>query len=159
MNSLVDNDDSHPVLECAICLQQCIHPVRLPCSHMFCYLCMKGVAVRNRRCALCRAEIPEDFVRRPTLVTAQGAVQSKNQEPSSDDGMLLKLLYLQFLHFLSFSKVHSHLSLSGLLILNFKTSNQDVCRFVISTRRWNAIGQHVNLWPYWLCFVLSLTEM
>jgi E3 ubiquitin-protein ligase RNF146 len=74
------------VLECAICLQPCVHPVRLPCSHMFCYLCMKGVAVRNRRCALCRADIPEDFVRRPILVAAQEAVQSKGQEPSSDNG-------------------------------------------------------------------------
>jgi len=29
---------------------------------------MKGVAGRNRRCALCRADIPQDFLRRPVLV-------------------------------------------------------------------------------------------
>ena len=28
-------------LECAICLQPCMHPVQLPCSHVFCFLCAK----------------------------------------------------------------------------------------------------------------------
>jgi len=54
--------------ECPVCLQPCVFPVQLPCSHIFCFLCVKGVAGRNRRCALCRAEIPQDFVRRPVLV-------------------------------------------------------------------------------------------
>ena len=56
------------VAECPVCLQLCVFPVQLPCSHVFCFLCLKGVAGRNRRCALCRAEIPPDFVRRPVLV-------------------------------------------------------------------------------------------
>jgi len=54
--------------DCPVCLQPCVFPVKLPCSHVFCFLCLKGVAGRNRRCALCRAEIPQDFVRRPVLV-------------------------------------------------------------------------------------------
>ncbi|XP_022231156.2 E3 ubiquitin-protein ligase RNF146-B isoform X1 [Drosophila obscura] len=55
-------------LECAICLQTCIHPARLPCGHIFCFLCIKGVAYKNRRCAMCRREIPSEFLDHPTLV-------------------------------------------------------------------------------------------
>lgn len=29
-------------LDCAICLQPCVHPAKLPCSHIFCFLCLKG---------------------------------------------------------------------------------------------------------------------
>ena len=28
-------------LECAICLQNCVYPVQLPCKHIFCFLCVK----------------------------------------------------------------------------------------------------------------------
>lgn len=28
-------------LECPVCLQTCIHPARLPCGHIFCFLCVK----------------------------------------------------------------------------------------------------------------------
>ncbi|XP_033242421.1 uncharacterized protein LOC108152558 isoform X2 [Drosophila miranda] len=55
-------------LECAVCLQTCIHPARLPCGHIFCFLCIKGVAYKNRRCAMCRREIPTEFLDNPTLV-------------------------------------------------------------------------------------------
>lgn len=58
-----------PRLECAICLQKCIHPARLPCGHIFCYLCVKGIANQSKRCAMCRQEIPADFVEKPELVT------------------------------------------------------------------------------------------
>ncbi|XP_077547137.1 E3 ubiquitin-protein ligase rnf146-like [Haemaphysalis longicornis] len=57
-----------PRLECAICLQKCIHPARLPCGHIFCYLCVKGIANQSKRCAMCRQEIPADFVEKPELV-------------------------------------------------------------------------------------------
>ena len=33
-------------LECAVCLQTCVHPVRLPCRHIFCFLCVKGVSTQ-----------------------------------------------------------------------------------------------------------------
>lgn len=55
-------------IECSVCLQTCIHPVQLPCSHIFCYLCVKGVAHRSKRCALCRMEIPLDFFNNPILI-------------------------------------------------------------------------------------------
>ncbi|KAG7166177.1 E3 ubiquitin-protein ligase RNF146-like [Homarus americanus] len=56
-------------LECAVCLQKCVHPVRLPCSHIFCFLCVKGVANQSKRCAMCRQEIPADFLDHPTLLS------------------------------------------------------------------------------------------
>ena len=28
-------------IECAVCLQTCLLPVKLPCGHIFCYLCVK----------------------------------------------------------------------------------------------------------------------
>ncbi|XP_063991761.1 E3 ubiquitin-protein ligase RNF146 isoform X2 [Diachasmimorpha longicaudata] len=58
-------------LECAVCLQQCIHPAKLPCTHIFCYLCVKGVANQSKKCPMCRQEIPADFVERPELVEVE----------------------------------------------------------------------------------------
>lgn len=59
--------------DCAVCLQPSLHPVQLPCSHIFCFLCVKGAASRNRRCALCRQEIPPDFFLRPNLLRTDDA--------------------------------------------------------------------------------------
>lgn len=63
-----DASTSTSTPECAICLQRCIHPVRLPCCHVFCFLCVKGASWHSKRCALCRQEIPEDFLERPVLL-------------------------------------------------------------------------------------------
>ncbi|XP_071335066.1 E3 ubiquitin-protein ligase rnf146-like [Trachinotus anak] len=57
--------------ECAICLQSCVHPVRLPCCHVFCFLCVKGASWHSKRCALCRQEVPEDFLERPVLLSLE----------------------------------------------------------------------------------------
>ena len=62
------NNCNVTVIECAVCLQSCIHPVKLPCSHIFCYLCVKGVAFQSRRCAMCRQEIHSDFLLHPQLL-------------------------------------------------------------------------------------------
>jgi len=64
----VSSEEVAPIVECPVCLQPCSYAVQLPCSHVFCFLCLKGVAGRNRRCALCRADIPPDFLRRPVLI-------------------------------------------------------------------------------------------
>ncbi|XP_010880689.1 E3 ubiquitin-protein ligase rnf146 [Esox lucius] len=61
----------YPVPECAICLQTCVHPVRLPCRHVFCFLCVKGASWHSKRCALCRQEVPEDFLENPTLLSPE----------------------------------------------------------------------------------------
>ncbi|NP_001085469.1 E3 ubiquitin-protein ligase rnf146 [Xenopus laevis] len=66
-----NNAPSLSVPECAICLQICVHPVSLPCKHIFCYLCVKGASWLGRRCALCRQEIPEDFLDKPTLLSPE----------------------------------------------------------------------------------------
>ncbi|KAF2347281.1 WWE domain [Trinorchestia longiramus] len=65
-----DSDDSmDEETRCAVCFMQMVHPVRLPCGHVFCFLCVKGVAITSSpRCALCRHPIPPDFLLRPTLV-------------------------------------------------------------------------------------------
>ncbi|XP_062871461.1 E3 ubiquitin-protein ligase rnf146 [Trichomycterus rosablanca] len=60
-----------PVPECAICLQSCVYPVRLQCGHVFCFLCVKGASWHSKRCALCRQEVPEDFLDRPTLLSPE----------------------------------------------------------------------------------------
>lgn len=62
------SDGEDGTLECPVCLQSCIYPVQLPCRHIFCFLCVKGVASRSKRCALCRQQIPPDFFCRPNLV-------------------------------------------------------------------------------------------
>ncbi|XP_037076501.1 E3 ubiquitin-protein ligase rnf146-like isoform X2 [Pollicipes pollicipes] len=54
--------------DCAICLQACVHPVQLPCLHVFCFLCAKGAAKNSKRCAMCRADLPLDYLEHPRLL-------------------------------------------------------------------------------------------
>ncbi|XP_031553801.1 E3 ubiquitin-protein ligase RNF146-B-like isoform X2 [Actinia tenebrosa] len=68
--------DSHP--DCPVCLQPASYPVKLPCGHIFCFLCIKGVALRSRKCAICRQAIAADFLDKPTLVK----VSTKTELPS-----------------------------------------------------------------------------
>uniref|UniRef100_A0A1A7YDB8 E3 ubiquitin-protein ligase n=1 Tax=Iconisemion striatum TaxID=60296 RepID=A0A1A7YDB8_9TELE len=73
-SSCSGSSNSSPALsvpECAICLQSCVHPVQLPCHHVFCFLCVKGASWHSKRCALCRQEIPEDFLERPVLLSPE----------------------------------------------------------------------------------------
>ena len=66
------SSSSSSILECPVCLQTCVHPVQLPCNHIFCFLCVKGVlANQRRRCALCRKDIPPEFLDNPKLVSAR----------------------------------------------------------------------------------------
>ena len=68
-----ESTDETLVLECPVCLQTCVHPVQLPCNHIFCFLCVKGVlANQRRRCALCRKDIPAEFLDNPKLVNKPG---------------------------------------------------------------------------------------
>lgn len=65
-------------IECAVCLQPSIHPVRLPCNHIFCFLCVKGVTIQSQRCPMCRREIPPSYLEHPALVNPES-----NETPSS----------------------------------------------------------------------------
>eukprot|EP00794_Sanderia_malayensis_P004674 gene4674-5283_t len=69
--------------ECVVCLQNYYHPVQLPCGHIFCFLCVKGVAARSRRCALCRAEVPSDYFDKPIVVEVNKERLTKSAKASS----------------------------------------------------------------------------
>ncbi|RVE41972.1 hypothetical protein evm_013381 [Chilo suppressalis] len=62
--------------DCAVCLQKCHHPTQLPCGHIFCFLCVKGVAIQNKKCAMCRAAIPSDYLDHPILLEKLSPQQS-----------------------------------------------------------------------------------
>jgi len=64
-------------IECAICLQTCVYPVQLPCRHIFCFLCVKGVSLQSKRCAMCRRDIPPDFLWHPELL-AKPEIESRD---------------------------------------------------------------------------------
>lgn len=71
LEEIGDPPSPNSIPECAICLQSCVHPVRLPCCHVFCFLCVKGASWQSKRCALCRHELPEDFLERPVLLSPE----------------------------------------------------------------------------------------
>ncbi len=64
-NGDIQRPDSN---HCCICQEQCVNPVQLPCSHVFCFLCIKGVAARNNHCALCRQRINPDVLSKPSVI-------------------------------------------------------------------------------------------
>ncbi|KAK3925808.1 E3 ubiquitin-protein ligase RNF146 [Frankliniella fusca] len=70
------------VPECAVCLQTCVHPAKLPCSHVFCFLCLKGLATQSRRCAMCRQDIPLDYLDHPQLLE----VPTQTEKEAFEDG-------------------------------------------------------------------------
>lgn len=69
--------------ECAVCLQTCVHPAQLPCGHIFCFLCVKGVANQSKKCAMCRQEIPTDYFEKPVLVAQNN---TDKDSTAFDDG-------------------------------------------------------------------------
>lgn len=67
-----DEENPEVTIECAVCLQNCVYPVQLPCKHIFCFLCVKGVTLQSKRCAMCRREIPPDYLHNPELLSQLG---------------------------------------------------------------------------------------
>ncbi|XP_059469415.1 E3 ubiquitin-protein ligase rnf146 [Neocloeon triangulifer] len=65
--------------ECSVCLSSIELPIRLPCTHYFCYTCAKGLAQTSRACAMCRRPIPSDFVHDPDKYVV-GIIKEPNLE-------------------------------------------------------------------------------
>ncbi|GAU99159.1 hypothetical protein RvY_10198-1 [Ramazzottius varieornatus] len=64
--------DSQSSVDCCVCAETALHPVKLPCSHIFCFLCIKGCFVLDGNCPLCRAKIDPKAIESPTLVGPDG---------------------------------------------------------------------------------------
>ncbi|CAF0869414.1 unnamed protein product [Adineta ricciae] len=62
---------SHRAVECSVCLQPLINPVKLPCGHSFCFLCVKGVANVSHNCALCRKPFSRELIDKPNVLAAE----------------------------------------------------------------------------------------
>lgn len=74
-------------IECAICLQTSLFPVQLPCKHIFCFLCVKGITLQSKRCAMCRQEIPDDYIFNPVLVNPpEGEGEERLSVEGVDEG-------------------------------------------------------------------------
>ena len=54
--------------ECPICLESWSQPCKLPCGHVFCFLCIKGSLLQKSECALCRTTINANFLNKPNIV-------------------------------------------------------------------------------------------
>ena len=67
-------------LECAICLQTCVHPVKLKCNHIYCFLCAKGVVTRKKECPMCRRKVSLGFLKKPNLVTHEDELSSTSEQ-------------------------------------------------------------------------------
>ncbi|XP_050664528.1 E3 ubiquitin-protein ligase rnf146 isoform X1 [Leptidea sinapis] len=72
-NAIADQD-------CAVCMQKLNHPAKLPCDHIFCFLCVKGVIIRSHKCPMCRTETPEDYLDNPVLVNEMGDEEETHAE-------------------------------------------------------------------------------
>jgi len=69
--------------ECSVCLDLPVHPVTLPCNHIFCYLCAKGLtrqAGQLAACSLCRKDIPDGFLE-SAQVLAKASMELNDTPP------------------------------------------------------------------------------
>lgn len=77
MVQTIEELDYNP--DCPVCLQPCFYPVKLPCGHIFCFLCIKGVVLRSRKCALCRHSLAVDYLENPTLIKVVDKVDKEEK--------------------------------------------------------------------------------
>ena len=87
-----DATSSDCSIECAVCLQPCVYPVQLPCKHIFCFLCVKGVTTQSKRCAMCRREIPQDYLLNPELLSKVD-IQAEGGRGFEEDGECWQWFY------------------------------------------------------------------
>ncbi|XP_068750322.1 E3 ubiquitin-protein ligase rnf146-like [Montipora capricornis] len=92
----VEEVDYQP--DCPVCLQLSFYPVKLPCGHIFCFLCIKGVVLRSRRCALCRHSVAVDYLDNPTLIkvvdkTVRDKEALKSEEEQVDGSQVQEFVW------------------------------------------------------------------
>ena len=82
-----ENDErkQNNIPDCPVCLQSCTLPVKLTCGHVFCFLCIKGVAFRSRRCALCRHDVDLKYFDNPEVLHFETKKCDEGQEELSED--------------------------------------------------------------------------
>lgn len=80
-NSNKDESTVEEQEDCAVCLQPHLYCIELPCHHLFCFLCAKGFYIRSKSCALCRAPIPDDFIKDPSNYVKSANFQENSDEP------------------------------------------------------------------------------
>jgi E3 ubiquitin-protein ligase RNF146 len=73
-------------IDCAICLENCVHPVKLKCEHIFCFLCVKGVTTKGNNCPMCRKEISSSFIDNPNLVSQADIISEASKEINACPG-------------------------------------------------------------------------
>ncbi|KAH7642179.1 wwe domain containing protein [Dermatophagoides farinae] len=60
---------------CPVCLNQPTYPTKLPCSHIFCFLCAKGAILPTHKCPLCRRHISPSFFNNPELIQTESTLE------------------------------------------------------------------------------------
>ncbi|XP_040564518.1 E3 ubiquitin-protein ligase rnf146 [Lepeophtheirus salmonis] len=58
-------------LECPVCLQKAVQPIKLPCNHIFCFLCVKGASAQNQACPMCRRPISRGYLDSPDVLALE----------------------------------------------------------------------------------------
>lgn len=84
-NKIIKLDNTQQ-LDCAICLENCVHPVKLKCEHIFCFLCVKGVTTKGNNCPMCRKEISSSFLDNPNIVSQADRISEANDEINACPG-------------------------------------------------------------------------
>ena len=104
--------------ECPVCLDPPLHPVTLPCGHIFCFLCAKAslntshdadldviiVCVQGLtrqggdggQCSLCRRDIPDSYLDSSQVMTGAMADLEQGQEDGDQADMSAMFYNLQW---------------------------------------------------------------
>lgn len=61
----LDSEDEEVI--CSVCYDVLLHPIVLPCKHVFCFLCAKGAYQTARTCPMCRGAIPSFLIQNPQV--------------------------------------------------------------------------------------------
>lgn len=73
--------------ECSVCLDPPLHPVTLPCGHVNCFTCAKGLTRQRSSalCSLCRQTIPLNFLDDSQVISEALKDVVKDAEEDEED--------------------------------------------------------------------------